>query len=79
MEKREIEIVIDARGTTTFEVKGVKGKACLGETKFLEEALGGEVLSRETTGDYYSDPPAGVLESARVGSGSDDGADDDAW
>lgn len=70
MALHEIEIVIDSRGTTTFQVKGIQGKACLGETKFLEEALGGQILSRDTTGDYYGDPTAGVR--TYVGDGSAD-------
>ena len=36
MRKQDIEIVINAKGEVTFEVKGVKGGSCLDETKFLE-------------------------------------------
>jgi hypothetical protein len=77
MQKREIEIVIDMRGGTAFQVKGVKGKACLGETKFLEEALGGDVLARDTTDEYYGDPSAGVLASAHVGGADEEAERDD--
>src|SRR2546423_12186251 len=42
--KQDIEIVINAKGEVTFQIKGVKGGSCLDETKFLEQALGGEVL-----------------------------------
>ena len=34
--KQDIEIVINAKGEVTFQVKGVKGGSCLDETKFLE-------------------------------------------
>jgi len=53
MRKQDIEIVINAKGEVTFEVKGVKGSSCLGETKFLEEALGGAVVEQQKTGEYY--------------------------
>jgi DUF2997 family protein len=53
--KKEIEIVINAKGEVTFEMKGMKGASCLGETKFLENALGGEaaVLEQGKTSEYY--------------------------
>ena len=53
--KKEIEIVIDAKGEVTFEMKGVKGDSCLGETKFLEQALGGDaaVVEQQKTSEYY--------------------------
>jgi hypothetical protein len=53
--KKAIEIVINAKGEVTFEMKGVKGEACLGETKFLEQALGGDsaVVEQQKTSEYY--------------------------
>ena len=53
--KQDIEIVINAKGEVTFEVKGVKGSSCLGETKFLTEALGGDaaVVDQQKTSEYY--------------------------
>ena len=51
--KQDIEIVINAKGEVTFQVKGVKGGSCLSETKFLEQALGGEVLEQEKTAEFY--------------------------
>lgn len=55
MKKQDIEIVITPKGEVTFEVKGVKGGACLGETKFLEEALGGAsaIVDQQRTAEYY--------------------------
>jgi hypothetical protein len=53
--KKEIEIVINAKGEVTFQVKGVKGGSCLDETKFLEQALGGDaaIVDQQKTGEYY--------------------------
>ncbi len=53
MRKQDIEIVINEKGEVTFTVKGVKGGSCMDETKFLEQALGGEVLEQQKTGEYY--------------------------
>jgi len=49
MELQEIEIFIDKDGKVRIEVRGVKGEACLDLTKALEEALGGDIESREMT------------------------------
>ena len=49
MELQEIEIYIDKDGKVRIEVRGMKGGACLDLTKALEEALGGEIESRELT------------------------------
>jgi hypothetical protein len=51
-----IKISIDKSGKVSFTVEGVKGEACLTETKFLEDALGGQVLQRENTPEYYEQP-----------------------
>jgi hypothetical protein len=55
MHKQDIEIVINAKGEVTFEVKGVKGGNCLSETKFLEQALGGDaaVVDQQKTAEFY--------------------------
>jgi hypothetical protein len=55
MRKQDIEIVINAKGEVTFQVKGVKGGSCIDETKFLEAALGGEaaVVDQQKTSEYY--------------------------
>lgn len=53
--RQEIEIVIGKDGKVSFQIKGVKGPQCLAETKFLEDALGGEVLEREKTGEFYEE------------------------
>jgi hypothetical protein len=55
MHKQDIEIVINAKGEVTFEVKGVKGGNCLAETRFLEQALGGEgaIVDQQKTAEFY--------------------------
>ncbi len=74
MRKQDIEITISPTGEVTFTVKGVKGSSCLSETEFLEKALGGGVLDREKTSEYYE---AG--ESAYVSSYAGDGGEDDDY
>jgi hypothetical protein len=55
MHKQDIEIVINAKGEVTFQVKGMKGGSCLSETKFLEQALGGDaaVIDQQKTAEFY--------------------------
>jgi Protein of unknown function (DUF2997) len=36
-----------------IEVRGVKGESCLDLTAALEHALGGQIESREMTGESY--------------------------
>jgi len=73
MRKQDIEIVINAKGEVTFEVKGVKGTSCLAETKFLEDALGGDkaVVSQERTAEFY-EQSEGYGQAWVGGSGSSD-------
>ena len=72
MHKQDIEIVINAKGEVTFEVKGVKGGSCLAETKFLEQALGGDaaVVDQQKTGEYYEQSEGYV--SSWAGEGKDE-------
>ena len=67
MTKQDIEIVIDAKGVVTFTVKGVKGCACLDETKFLEAALGGDVVEQEKTAEYYEEQEGYAAAYAKEG------------
>ncbi|MEI6047126.1 MAG: DUF2997 domain-containing protein [Chloroflexota bacterium] len=53
MELQEIDIYIEKDGQVRLEVRGVKGQSCLDLTKALEEALGGEVSSREMKPEAY--------------------------
>jgi hypothetical protein len=73
MRKQDIEITISPTGEVSFTIKGVKGAACLDETRFLEEALGGDVVERERTSEYYEAPDGGYATShAGGGEGSDE-------
>lgn len=55
-ERKELEITIGPDGEVTVRVNCVKGASCVDETKFLEQALGGEIESRELTSEYYEQP-----------------------
>lgn len=69
MRKQDIEITISPSGEVSFTIKGVKGSACLSETKFLEKALGGSVIEQEKTSEYYQESESGYAYNY---SGSDD-------
>ena len=70
--KQDIEIVINAKGEVTFQVKGVKGGSCLGETKFLEQALGGDaaIVDQQKTSEFYEQNEG--YSSVWTGEGKDD-------
>ena len=51
-EKAEIEVVIGADGTVRIKTHGLRGEACIEETKALEQAVG-KVERREKTREYY--------------------------
>ena len=55
MHKQDIEIVINAKGEVTYQVKGVKGGSCFDETKFLDQALGGDaaIVDKQKTSEFY--------------------------
>lgn len=63
MRKQELEITISPSGEVSFTVKGVKGGACLDETKFLEDALGNAVLDRQHTSEFYEQSESGYVSS----------------
>ncbi|MDW8281275.1 MAG: DUF2997 domain-containing protein [Myxococcales bacterium] len=52
-QRKQLEIEITPTGEVKVRVKCVPGQACLEESKFLEEALGGEIKQRELTSEYY--------------------------
>jgi hypothetical protein len=70
--KKEIEIVINAKGEVTFEAKGIKGGSCLDETAFLQAALGGDaaVVDQQKTSEYYEQSEGYV--SSWSGEGKDE-------
>ena len=51
MEIEEIQVEIMPDGTLQISVKGVKGNACLDITRDLEQALGGNVITREMSAE----------------------------
>lgn len=57
--KKELHISISPKGEVSVQVKCVAGQSCVDETKFLENALGNEIASRELTQDYYEQPVTG--------------------
>jgi hypothetical protein len=63
MEVQEIDVQIDKDGKVQIHVRGVKGEACLALTADLERALGGVVVSRESTPEAFE---ATVAEADRL-------------
>jgi hypothetical protein len=53
MEVQEVDVYIDQDGQVRLEVRGVKGGSCLDITAPLEQALGGQVQSRELTPEAH--------------------------
>lgn len=65
MEMQEIEFTIDREGEVRMKVKGVKGSSCVDLTEPIEEALGGEVDSREFTSEYHERSRVSTSEQVR--------------
>jgi Protein of unknown function (DUF2997) len=55
-QRKELEITISPDGEVQVLVKCIKGQSCTEETKFLEDALGNTIESRELTSEYYEQP-----------------------
>jgi ribose 5-phosphate isomerase len=70
--KKSIDIVINAKGEVTYEAKGIKGGACLAETEFLQQALGGDsaIVDQQKTSEYYEQSEGYV--STWAGEGKDE-------
>jgi hypothetical protein len=51
-DKTELEVTIGPDGAVRIKTHGLKGQACLAETKDLEAALG-KVARRQKTGEFY--------------------------
>lgn len=56
MDLQTIDVYIDESGNVSIELDGFKGSSCTDVTHALEEALGGDVISRETTRDAHEAP-----------------------
>ena len=63
-EKAEIEVVIGPDGKVRMETRGLRGQACVQETKDLLPALG-RVLTREKTREYYQQETTGGRATTR--------------
>jgi Protein of unknown function (DUF2997) len=74
MHKQDIEIVINAKGEVTYRVKGVKGGSCIAETKFLDQALGGDaaIIDQQKTAEYYEGSEGYTSQWAGSGEGKDE-------
>jgi len=51
-EKAEIEVLIGPDGTVRIKTHGLRGEACIEETRSLEQAVG-RVERREKTREYF--------------------------
>jgi hypothetical protein len=58
-QRKELHIEISPTGEVQVQVKCVAGQSCVEETRFLEEALGNQIESREVTSEYYQQPAQG--------------------
>lgn len=62
-QRKQLEIEISPTGEVKVLVKCVPGASCVEETKFLEEALGGEIKARELTSEYYQEQGGGTVRT----------------
>ncbi len=65
MDLQEIDIFIEKDGQVKLEVRGAKGLNCRDLTKALEEALGGDVTSREMKPEAYEANEQSTQEQQR--------------
>jgi hypothetical protein len=65
-QRKELEITIAPDGTVSVQVKCVVGQSCVDETKFLEDALGNTIESREFKPEYYENT-VGAAQKNRTG------------
>lgn len=54
---QEIEITIDAEGSTEIDLKGFHGKGCTDITEALVKSLQGDVVKRSQKTEYYKPQP----------------------
>jgi len=64
---QEIEITIDAEGSTEIDLKGFHGKGCSEITDKLVKSLQGDVVQRSPKSEYYKPKPkAKVKQQQRL-------------
>ena len=66
-QKKELHISISPTGEVSVTVKCIAGQSCVDETKFLEDALGNTIESRELTPDFYAPTVSGGVTSKTGG------------
>jgi hypothetical protein len=64
-DKAEIEVIIGPDGEVRLETRGLRGQACVAETKDLLPALEGRIRSREKTREYYQQETKGGHATSR--------------
>ncbi len=69
MELQEIEVTIGKDGNVQIQVRGVQGTKCLTLTKELEEALGGEILSRIMNPEALESPDQDIDQDQELRAG----------
>ena len=64
--KRELEVTITPDGKVSMQVKCMSGSSCEDFTKFLEDALGGEIIDRQRTAEFYQQEETANKEELTV-------------
>lgn len=67
MDVQEIEVVIEENGRVSVSVHGATGTSCLDLTSALENALGGQIESREMTAEAHETLREGVQDWQKQG------------
>jgi hypothetical protein len=67
MDVQEIEVIIEPNGQVRVAVHGAKGTSCLDLTAELEQALGGDVESREMTAEALDTAKESVQDWQKQG------------
>lgn len=57
----EITFVIDGNGNVETEMRGVKGRACVGKMDQLHEILGFSIIERSPTCEMWEVPGGGGI------------------
>lgn len=66
MELQEIEIIISPDGQVQVQVRGVNGMQCLEITKEMEEALGGQIITRVMTPEALEGDQRGIDQDQQL-------------
>ena len=60
----EVEVTIQPDGSVQVKVSGVKGSGCRNITAPLEDLLGGQIVERELSEEYYQSEENQTVEQA---------------